>query len=346
MHQPTSGRGVGWPRSPLFEALAGLGVLALLAWLLGPIIDVLLLVFAGLLAGLFVSAISQFIAERMRVAYRLALGLFCLALLALGVGAIALAAPEVGRQLDALGQTLPRALAEVTSRLEGYEWGRTLLDRARDLDTTVRDGESLERAGGFLSSTLGAFASALVFLFVGLFVAFEPDTYRDGLVRLCPPSRRPRFRAVLGKAAQALRLWMLGKLAAMIAVGVLTWLGLFALDIPLSLTLALLAALLTFVPNFGPVLSAVPAVLLGFLEGPATAAYVVALYIAVQTVESYVLTPLIQRKTLSLPPALTLVAQVMLGTLVGAIGLAVATPLMVVLIVFVTCLYVDDVLEA
>jgi predicted PurR-regulated permease PerM len=139
---------------------------------------------------------------------------------------------------------------------------------------------------------------------------------------------------------------MLGKLAAMIAVGLLTWLGLLALDIPLSLTLALLAALLTFFPNFGPVLSAVPAVLLGLLEGPARAAYVVALYLGVQTVESYILTPLIQRQTLSLPPALTLVAQVVLGTLAGAIGVAVATPLTVVLIVLVTHLYVEDVLES
>jgi predicted PurR-regulated permease PerM len=130
----------------------------------------------------------------------------------------------------------------------------------------------------------------------------------------------------------------------MAAIGVLTWLGLVLLGIPLAPTLALLAALLTFIPNFGPAIAMVPPTLIALMEGPERAASVVALYFAVQTVESYVLTPLLQKKTTSLPPALTLVAQVVMASLAGGLGVVVATPLTAVALVTVRHLYVEDAL--
>lgn len=132
----------------------------------------------------------------------------------------------------------------------------------------------------------------------------------------------------------------------MAIIGACTAVGLWALGVPLALTLALLAAALTFVPNFGPILAAVPAVLLGLLESPTKALYVVLLYVGVQTVESYVLTPLIQKRTVSAPPALTILAQVLLGVLVGGLGVVLATPLTAVALVLARELYVRDVLEA
>jgi predicted PurR-regulated permease PerM len=108
---------------------------------------------------------------------------------------------------------------------------------------------------------------------------------------------------------------------------VLTWLGLTLLGVPLALILAVLAGLLAFIPNIGPVIAAVPAVLLSLLEGPQMALYVALLYIGVQTVESYLITPFIQRRTVSLPPALTIAAQFLLGMQAGGFGLFVATPL-------------------
>jgi predicted PurR-regulated permease PerM len=140
-------------------------------------------------------------------------------------------------------------------------------------------------------------------------------------------------------------MWMFGKVLSMIAVGALTWLGLGLLGIPLALSLAVLAAALTFIPNFGPVLSAVPAVLLGLMNSPARAAYVALLYVGIQTAESYVLTPIFQKKAGALPPALLIVAQVAMGSLSGGIGLAVATPLTAALLVLVRHLYVEDVLS-
>ena len=117
------------------------------------------------------------------------------------------------------------------------------------------------------------------------------------------------------------------------------------LGIPLALTLALLAAALDFIPNIGPLASAVPALLLALLQGPTTALWVMLLYVIVQVVESYILAPLVQRRAVSLPPALLLGAQVLLPMLFGFPGLLLATPVTVLLLVVVRNLYVEAILE-
>lgn len=128
----------------------------------------------------------------------------------------------------------------------------------------------------------------------------------------------------------------------MAVVGILTWLGLVLLQVPLAMTLAILAALLSFVPNVGPILSAIPAALVGLAQSPTTALYVVGLYVAVQTIESYLITPLIQREAVLLAPALVLTMQLAFGLLFGFLGLLVATPLTVILVVLVKMLYLED----
>jgi predicted PurR-regulated permease PerM len=130
----------------------------------------------------------------------------------------------------------------------------------------------------------------------------------------------------------------------MTVVALLTVLGLWALGIPLALTLGLFAGLIKFIPNFGPILSALPPVLLALLSGPRQALWVVLLYLGIQTLESYVITPLVQQKVVSLPPVLVISAQLLAGSLFGFAGLALATPLLAVAMVLARTLYLEDVL--
>jgi predicted PurR-regulated permease PerM len=130
----------------------------------------------------------------------------------------------------------------------------------------------------------------------------------------------------------------------MIFIGLLTWIGLSILGVPLALTLGLIAGLLSFIPNFGPIISAVPALLLAFIESPTTALYVLILYIGVQLVESNVVTPLIERETVELPPALTIIFQLALAVMVGGLGLILATPLLAVIMVVIQMVYIQDIL--
>lgn len=137
---------------------------------------------------------------------------------------------------------------------------------------------------------------------------------------------------------------MVGKLASMALIGVLTGLGLWLLGIQLALALAVLAGLLSFVPYLGPIVSAVPAVLLAFTQGSQQAFYVILLFLGVQAIEGNVLTPLVQQKAVNLPAAMILFAQIMLGVLLGAMGVVLATPLAAMLFVVVRMLYVEGVL--
>jgi predicted PurR-regulated permease PerM len=130
----------------------------------------------------------------------------------------------------------------------------------------------------------------------------------------------------------------------MVFIGVLTWIGLSVLGVPLALTLGLIAGLLSFIPNFGPILSAVPAMLIAFVDSPITALYVGGLFIVVQLIESNIVTPLIEKETVELPPGLTIMFQLALAVLVGGLGLVLATPLLAVVMAIVQMVYIEDVL--
>jgi predicted PurR-regulated permease PerM len=164
------------------------------------------------------------------------------------------------------------------------------------------------------------------------------------ILRLIPLSRRDRVQEVLYETGHMLWRWLVGRLLAMLVVGVLTTLGLWLIGVPLAPALGLLAALGEFVPNIGPFLAFVPAVLLAMTESVTRGLAVVLLYLILQVFESYVLTPLVEKHSIELPPALTIAVQVLLGVLLGAVGLALAVPLAAVAMVFLQRLYVEDTL--
>ncbi len=131
---------------------------------------------------------------------------------------------------------------------------------------------------------------------------------------------RKRVREILYEIGDTLSWWLIGKVASMLFIGILTWVGLSIIGVPLPLTLGLIAGLFSFVPNFGPILSAVPAILLAFIDSPTKALYVLILFVVVQLIESNLVTPIIERRTVELPPVLTIVAQLALSILIGGTG--------------------------
>lgn len=319
-------------------AIVAVGALLILAT------KVLLLVFAGLLFAVLLSSLADGLVRISGIGRGVALGLTVLLLLAGTVGTAWALWPSVSEQADQLATELPAALRELRGWFEQREWGRWLLGRAKP-DQMADGGALVDQATGVVLTSISALAGLLIILFVGLYVAAQPSLYQQGLRRLVPVARRHRADEVLCEVTSVLRWWLIGKLLSMLLIGVLTMVGLWWLDVPLALTFGLLAAALTFIPNFGPVLSVVPPALLALADTPMRAAYVVALYLAIQMVESYAVTPLIQRRTVSMPPALTIMSQIVLGVLAGGIGVAVATPLTAAAMTMVRMLYVEDLLE-
>ena len=307
--------------------------------------EVLMLAFAGVLFAILLRAVAGFIDRNTGVGDNASLATAVLIVAGGTVGTAWSLAPQVARQTDELRRTLPRSAERLTNELGQYEWGRWVLREAPDADDLMpRRHDLLARITGVVSTALSLVGAVFVVFFIGLYLAAQPRMYIGGLTRLVPPARRCRAGEVVVKVGAALRWWLLGKLVAMVFVGVLVWLMLLLLGLPFAVTLGVIAAVFTFIPNFGPVISAVPAVLVGLLDGPATAVWVVVLFTAIQVVESYILTPLIQQQTVSLPAALTITTQLIMGVFVGGVGLALATPLTLVAVVLVRELYVRDIL--
>jgi predicted PurR-regulated permease PerM len=198
--------------------------------------------------------------------------------------------------------------------------------------------------GGFFTSTIGALGNFFITILLAIYFASEPRFYARGFTKLFPIAQRRRVSEVLASIGATLSWWLVGKAGSMLFIGVLTWIGLSIIGVPLALTLGLIAGLLSFIPNFGPIISALPALLLAFIDSPVTTLYVLALFIGVQLIESNIVTPLIERETVELPPGLTIIFQLALAVMVGGLGLVLATPLLAVIMVIVQMIYIQDVL--
>ncbi|MEO7660025.1 MAG: AI-2E family transporter, partial [Pyrinomonadaceae bacterium] len=262
-------------------------------------------------------------------------------------GSVALLAPSVAEQVKILRYEIPNSAQRAGEYLSQFGWGRTVLAQlpsADDIMSRVDAATVLTSVGGYFSSTLGAVGNFFVTILLAIYLATEPRFYSSGLVRLFPKLKRERAGEVLDEIYNTLRWWLIGKAGSMLFIGVLTWIGLSILGVPLALSLGLIAGLLSFIPNFGPILSAIPAILLAFIASPVSAVYVLGLYIGIQLIESNVVTPLIERETVELAPALTIIFQLVLGVLIGGLGLVLATPLLAVVVVVVKMVYIEDVL--
>lgn len=331
------------------RALITLG-LSMLAVLVGTAVvlaaDVLLLLFGGVLLAVLLRGLADLLSAHSPVPARASLAIVLLALFAIfGAGTWFLAG-EIANQLDQLGSQLMQLWERTEARLRSMTWGRQLLALQGQVQSgNAADTSLLARVTQAFSTTLGLIASFAIVLVTGIYIAANPGWYQRGLVRLVAPSQRPRARELLSECGRTLRLWLFGRVVGMLVVGVMSTVGLWLLDVPFALGLGAIAAMFDFVPNIGPIVAAVPAVLVALGSGPTDAAYVAALYLGIQAVEGYLLTPQIEKRSVNLPPAFTIAAQVLMGVLLGGLGVVLATPLAAVVVVLVKRLYVEDKLE-
>jgi predicted PurR-regulated permease PerM len=249
-------------------------------------------------------------------------------------------APSVSQQFRQLWEQLPSAIDRIRGQLHNYEWTSWLIQQG----TPAADGrKALGQVTHVFQMTFGAVAAVVIVGFLALYMAAHPKPYVEGVVRLMPISFRPRMRELLAELYRALRLWLMTKLVTMTFTGIGIGIGVYFLKVPLALALGILAGLLEFIPTIGPLLSAVPAILLALVKSPMTALYVGLLYFGVQWIGNHITTPLLQQKTLAIPPAVGLALVALLGAIFGFPGLLLSGPLSVVVVVATKMLYVEDV---
>ncbi len=319
----------------------------LIVFVLFYVIDVVLLLFGAILVAIFLHGLANISRRYLRLSEGVSVLLVSGILLVIMALAVWLLAPSVAEQIRNLRDELPKSLQNVSAYLSNFSWGKLLIEQMpsnAEMIEKVNNSNILSRVGSFFSSTLGAMTNIALMLLLAIYLASEPKTYTKGFTKLFPQERRKRVREILYEIGETLSWWLIGKGVSMLFIGLLTWIGLYFIGVPLALTLGLIAGLLSFVPNFGPILSALPAILLAFIDSPISALYTLALFVGVQLVESNLVTPMIERRTVELPPVLTIVSQLALTVLFGAVGLILATPILAVVMVLVQTLYIQDVL--
>ena len=324
----------------IIRAVAVLGLALLILWIAG---DVLLLLFAGILVAIFLRSMSDWVRKHTKMGSGWSLAVVFIGIIVLFSLVWVFSAPDIARQVDEFGDALPRSIENLHRQFDKYRWAKAVIDQLPSARELRSPGIGLVRkATGALSTTAIVAARVVVILFIGLFLALNPGLYRRGFLRLIPMHRRERVDQVLEEINVTLRAWLVGKVLSGVAIGAATFTGLQLLGIPLALLLSVLAGLLSFIPNFGPILSMIPAMLLGLMQGLNQALYVALLYGGIQLVETYLLTPWLEHRTASLPPALTIVMQILLGILFGGLGVIMAGPLTATLLIAVRMLYVED----
>jgi predicted PurR-regulated permease PerM len=280
----------------------------------------LILMFAGLLLAILLRTFADWIEAHTRLGPNLSYAVtICGLTLIAGLTAL-LFIPRIISQVSSLAHILPASIHQARQSLERYAWGLYIVN----LIGRSTENLNLTQIAG---QVVNAMVAAVVTLVVGFYLGANPGAYHRALLSLVPEEHRRFTTRVISDVIYTLRWWLLGQLVPMAVLGITTMIGLSLLGVKLAFILGLITGLFIFVPYLGTLLSEIPAVLVALADSPKKALSVVVLYLVLHSLEGYVLTPLVQRRTVELLPLLTVLSQVLMLMLAGPLGVAIATPL-------------------
>jgi predicted PurR-regulated permease PerM len=317
--------------------------LAALALLLWQLRIVLVLLFGAIVMGTVFRAIAEPLSKHLRLPDGVAVLISVLLILGILFGVGWLLGQQIATQTDALTQTLPRALAQVDQWLGQYGLSHPFETWFAQLHSS--GGTLVSRFGSWLTTASSATANILIVFFGGVFLASEPRFYRTGAIKLIPEAKRAVFAQAMDESEHALRLWLKGELIAMLIIGTMTGAGLWLLGVQSWLVLGILAGFFEFVPFAGPILSAIPGILIALVQSPELALWTTLMYVFVQHSEAYLIQPVIQQYAVDVPAVVLLFSLLAFAVLFGPIGILFAAPLAVVTYVLVKRLYVIETLD-
>jgi len=310
--------------------------------LLVRLADVLLMAFGAVLVAVLLNAVAGPI-RRVTGLGRLAALTAAVALIVLAIAAMTwVFGSQAEIQLASLSDLLPRTWLRLQARIAGSPLGGLVLSEVNVWSSASR---WLMDVGSRLAANAAAAAAGTVIVFfAGLYLAYHPQSYLQGVLRLVPGAARGRTAEVLAASHEELKHWLLGQLFSMALVGATTGVGLALAGVPSPLALGIIAGLGQFVPVVGPMAAAVPGLLAALAAGPETFAWAALVYVVAAQFEANLVTPLVLRQMAQLPMAVTLFAVLAMGILLGPLGVLFATPLAVVIYVVVKMVYVEDML--
>jgi predicted PurR-regulated permease PerM len=355
-------------------SLGGIGVvlfaaLLLFAWYFAA---TLFLIFAGMLLGVALNAMTNMLGRVVRLPHALRLTIVCLTLTGLLSGVVFLGGATIAEQAAVLSDTIKSQLVGVKAFLERNGIDTSYFDLGSPATAPATSATSatpgtattpgaapthnLPSAGALASSggaivsqtlklllgTVSAVGNFFIVLFLGLAFAAQPSVYRTGLLYMAPAQHRARATIIVDRIGETLERWLIAQILTMAAVFVVTWIGLALIGIQSSFILGIQAGLLAFIPTVGAIIAGLIVVLASLASGWVAAASAFVLFLGVHALESYILTPILQRQALEIPPATLFGFQILLGVVFGIWGISLALPLMAIVKVLIDHFKADD----
>jgi len=339
------------PTRPNFvrRVLIIIGLVVLSALILGLLwqgAEVILLVFAGFLLAIFLRSLSGLLSKYTLLSETWSVTVVLLLIIGLIALGVWLLSDSMQRQFEELSEQLPVAFEQMRGQISKYPLGRRIVEQLPEPQQFIgrQSATVFGRITGLFSTAFDVLANIIIVLMTAVYFAFSPKLYNEGIVKLVPQNREKRALEILATMEKTLRGFLLGISGSMTINGVLTFLGLWFLGVPFAIPLGIIAGLMSFIPNIGPLIASAPAILIALSQSPAQALYVVILYLAVQNLDGFLISPLIQQRAVSVPPVLVIASQLLLAVLFGFLGLLLAVPIVAVVFVAVKMIYVEDIL--
>lgn len=324
-----------------------IGVLFLIAlYIFKTAFNVVLLILAGALIAVYFRGFGLWLSEKTGLSEKASVWIVVGGTILLITLTGWLLGARISEQLSQLTEQIPRSAEDLKNMISQHELGKKILDNSQRIQDSAPSGKKImQHISRFFQTTFGVVGDIYVILLIGIFFSAQPYLYKKSILSLVPKEKINRGEKVLSRLGLTLRDWLLGKIAAMIFVAILTAIGLLLAGVPMALALSLIAGILNFIPNFGPLIALIPAVLVSISQGTGTILFVVGLYVGIQLIESSFITPLVQKRLIEIPPAFIIIGQITMGVLTGGLGIILATPLVAIIMVLTKELYIKDTLN-
>jgi predicted PurR-regulated permease PerM len=300
---------------------------------------VVLMIFGAIILAMLLRLLAEPLMRWLRLPEVVALIVAVLILFGVIGGTGYLFGSRISNQIQDVIQRTAEASAYIEKTLQGSAFGNYLLQHLTSGNFALTDMLTgvLRVSGTFLEGVI-------IMLISGIYLAAQPRLYRNGLIWLFPPSRHARAAEIFDGISEALRLWLIGQLVEMFLIGALTMFAVWLIGVPSALAIGLIAGIGEFIPYLGPILAAIPAVLVAITKSPETALWTLLAYLIIHQVEGQIISPLIQRHMVAIPPAVMLLGIVAITYLFGTVAIIFAAPIAVVIFAAVNLIYVRDAL--
>lgn len=305
--------------------------------------NVVFFAFASYVLYVLLSSVSTWLNQKLSMPYLMALSASVFFILLLTALYWVYLGPIVFEQGSEIYEKLPELKNEFSKYLEPYVSNEQLKNQLsfENIKSSGLGEFVINKANRALVG-LASFLTALIVVFItGIYFCVQPQIYREVIIKIFPKENRPRMNEILDTIYKGIAGWLIGRLSSMAIVGVITVVGLWFIGVDMAISLGVFS----FIPNLGPIIALVPALAVGFLDSPFTALWVLILYVSIQALESYLITPFINNKAVSMLPAWLLVAQLLMGSLFGVLGVAFAAPILVTLTIVTIELFIKDCLK-